>query len=158
MEFIWKTLSGFSNNIPTLSYVPNVLFGNLLQFMLKLIIPYVNTLVFSPIYFTLVLKLLYLFPVRVFVLFHIPSCVVQFFCHILFQICVLFSSFYIPFILFRYKICSVWNTEGKHKLWQRWEDNIMEYNEIWRQGVDWIQLAQNRVQSVVDTIMNLGVP
>jgi hypothetical protein len=44
---------------------------------------------------------------------------------------------------------------------RRWEDNIeMDFREIGIDGVNWIQLAQDRVQwrSFVNTIMNLRVP
>jgi hypothetical protein len=43
----------------------------------------------------------------------------------------------------------------------RWEDNIgMDFTEIGWEGVDWIQLAQNRGQwrAVVNTVMKLQVP
>jgi hypothetical protein len=43
----------------------------------------------------------------------------------------------------------------------RWEDNIrMDLKEIWWEGVDWIQLAQDRDQwrAVVNTVMILRVP
>jgi hypothetical protein len=44
---------------------------------------------------------------------------------------------------------------------RRWEDNIkMDFREIWIDGVNWIQLAQDRVQwrACVNTVMNLPVP
>jgi hypothetical protein len=44
---------------------------------------------------------------------------------------------------------------------RRWEDNIRMYlKEIGWEGVDWIQLAQNRVQwrAFVNTVKNLRVP
>jgi hypothetical protein len=43
----------------------------------------------------------------------------------------------------------------------RWEDNIkMDIREIGINGVNWIQLAQDRVQwrAFVKTVMNLRVP
>jgi hypothetical protein len=43
----------------------------------------------------------------------------------------------------------------------RWEDYIrMDVREIGREGVDWIQLAQNRDQwrFLVSTVTNLRVP
>jgi hypothetical protein len=43
----------------------------------------------------------------------------------------------------------------------RWEDNLkMDLREIWTDGVNWIQLAQDRVQwrAFVNTVMNLWVP
>jgi hypothetical protein len=43
----------------------------------------------------------------------------------------------------------------------RWEDNIkMDLREIGIDGVNWIRLAQNRVQwwAFVNTVMNLWVP
>jgi hypothetical protein len=43
----------------------------------------------------------------------------------------------------------------------RWEDNIkMDLREIGIDGVNWIQLAQDRVQwqAFVNTVMNLWVP
>jgi hypothetical protein len=43
----------------------------------------------------------------------------------------------------------------------RWEDNIrMDLREIGIDGVNWIQLAQDRVQwqGFVSTVMNLWVP
>jgi transposase len=44
---------------------------------------------------------------------------------------------------------------------RRWEDNIkMGLREIGIDGVNWIQLAQNRVQwrACMNTVMNLRVP
>jgi hypothetical protein len=44
---------------------------------------------------------------------------------------------------------------------RRWEDNIkMDLREIWIDGSNWIQLAQDRVQwrACVNTVMNLRVP
>jgi hypothetical protein len=52
--------------------------------------------------------------------------------------------------------------EGKKPLGRprrRWEDNIkMDLREIGIDGVNWIQLAQDRVQwcSCVDTVMTFG--
>jgi hypothetical protein len=54
--------------------------------------------------------------------------------------------------------------EGKRSLGRprrRWEDNIkMDLREIGIDGVNWIQLARNRVQcrNFVNTLMNLRVP
>jgi hypothetical protein len=54
--------------------------------------------------------------------------------------------------------------EGKRPLGRprhRWEDNIkMDLREIWIDGVNWIRLAQHRVQwrACVNTAMNLRVP
>jgi hypothetical protein len=44
---------------------------------------------------------------------------------------------------------------------RRWEDNIrMNLWKIWWQGVDWIDLAQDREQwrALVNTVINLRVP
>jgi hypothetical protein len=44
---------------------------------------------------------------------------------------------------------------------RRWVNNIkMDLREIGRDGVDWIDLAQDRDQwrALVDTVMNLRVP
>jgi hypothetical protein len=54
--------------------------------------------------------------------------------------------------------------EGKRPLGRprrRWEDNIkMDLREIGIDGVNWIRLAQDRVQwrAFVNTVMNLRVP
>jgi hypothetical protein len=54
--------------------------------------------------------------------------------------------------------------EGKRPLGrprQRWEDNIkMGFREIGINGVNWIQLAQDRVQwwAFVNTVVNIQVP
>jgi hypothetical protein len=54
--------------------------------------------------------------------------------------------------------------EGKRPLGRprhRWEDNIkMDLREIGINGVNWIQLAQDRVQwrAFVKTVVNLWVP
>jgi hypothetical protein len=54
--------------------------------------------------------------------------------------------------------------EGKRPLGRprrRWDDNIkMDLREIWMDGANWIQLAQDRVQwrACVNTVMNLRVP
>jgi hypothetical protein len=54
--------------------------------------------------------------------------------------------------------------EGKSPLGRprrKWEDNIkMDLKEIEIYGVNWIQLAQDRVQwrACVNTVMNLRVP
>jgi hypothetical protein len=54
--------------------------------------------------------------------------------------------------------------EGKRPLRRprrRWEDNIkLDFREIGIDGVNWIQLAQDRVQcrAFVNTAMNLRVP
>jgi hypothetical protein len=59
---------------------------------------------------------------------------------------------------------SVGGPEGKRPLGRRrrrWEDNIkMDLREIWIDGANWIQLAQDRVQwrAFVNTVMNLRVP
>jgi hypothetical protein len=53
--------------------------------------------------------------------------------------------------------------EGKRPLRKprhRWEDNIrMDLREIGWEGVDWIQMVQDRDQrqALVDTVMNLQV-
>jgi hypothetical protein len=53
--------------------------------------------------------------------------------------------------------------EGKRPLGRsrrRWEDNIkMHLKELWIDGTNWIQLAQDRVQwrAFVNTVMNLLV-
>jgi hypothetical protein len=55
----------------------------------------------------------------------------------------------------------VGNPEGKRPLGSpRWEDNIkMDLQEI-KWGVDWNDLAQDRIKwrSLVNTVMNLRVP
>jgi hypothetical protein len=62
-----------------------------------------------------------------------------------------------------YKIL-VGEHEGKRicgRPWSRWEDNIeRDLWEIAWEGVDWMQLAQDRDQwwGLVNTIMNLRVP
>jgi hypothetical protein len=54
--------------------------------------------------------------------------------------------------------------EGKRSLERprcRWEDNInINLREIWLEGVDYIQLAQDRDRwrALVNTVMNLRVP
>jgi hypothetical protein len=54
--------------------------------------------------------------------------------------------------------------EGKRPLRRprrRWEDNIkMDFREVGIDGVNWIQLVQDRVQwrACVNTVMNLRVP
>jgi hypothetical protein len=54
--------------------------------------------------------------------------------------------------------------EGKRPLEKprcRWEDNIkLDLGEVWIDGANWIQLAQDRVRwrSCVNAIMNLRVP
>jgi hypothetical protein len=54
--------------------------------------------------------------------------------------------------------------EGKRPLrrpGRRWEDNIkMDLREIGWDGIDWIDLAQDRDQwrALVNTVMNLRVP
>jgi hypothetical protein len=54
--------------------------------------------------------------------------------------------------------------EGKRPLGiprRRWEDNIkMDLREIWIDGANWIQLAQDRVQwlAFVNMVMNFLVP
>jgi hypothetical protein len=58
----------------------------------------------------------------------------------------------------------VGKTEGKRPLGRprrRWVDNIkMDLGEIGRDGVDWIDMAQDRDQwrALVNTVMNLRVP
>jgi hypothetical protein len=58
----------------------------------------------------------------------------------------------------------VGNPEGKRPLGRprrRWVDNIkMDLREIGWDGMDWIDLAQNRGQwrALVSTVMNLRVP
>jgi hypothetical protein len=53
--------------------------------------------------------------------------------------------------------------EGKKPLGRprrRWEDNMMDFQEVGCVGMDWIELAQNRDRwrEVVATVMNLRVP
>jgi hypothetical protein len=52
--------------------------------------------------------------------------------------------------------------EGKRPLGRprrRWEDNIrMDRREIGWVGMDWIDLAQDRDQALVNTVMNIPVP
>jgi hypothetical protein len=54
--------------------------------------------------------------------------------------------------------------EGKRplgRLKRRWEDNIkMDLREIWIDGANWIQLAQDRIQlqAFVNMVTNLRVP
>jgi hypothetical protein len=54
--------------------------------------------------------------------------------------------------------------EGRRPLGRprhRWEDNIkLDLREIWINGPNWIQLAQDRVHwwAFVNTVMNLQVP
>jgi hypothetical protein len=58
----------------------------------------------------------------------------------------------------------VWRPEGKRPLGRRrhmWEDNIkLDLGEIGINWVNWIRLAQDRVQwrAFVNTVMNLRVP
>jgi hypothetical protein len=58
----------------------------------------------------------------------------------------------------------VWRPECKRPLGRprlRWEDNIkMDLREMEIDGVNWIQLAQKRVQwrALVKAVMNLRVP
>jgi hypothetical protein len=58
----------------------------------------------------------------------------------------------------------VGRSEGKRPLGRprsRWEDNIkMDLREIGIDGVNWIRLAQDRVQwrAFLNTVMNLRVP
>jgi hypothetical protein len=58
----------------------------------------------------------------------------------------------------------VGNPEGKRPLGRprrRWEDSIkIDFREIVWDGMDWIDLAQDRDQwrAVVNTVMNLRVP
>jgi hypothetical protein len=43
---------------------------------------------------------------------------------------------------------------------RRWEDNIkMDLQEVWFGGMDWIELAEDRVRlrALVNTVMNLRV-
>ena len=52
--------------------------------------------------------------------------------------------------------------EGKRPLGRprrRWEDNEMNFQEVGRGGVDWIDLAQdrNRWRALVKAVMNLQV-
>jgi hypothetical protein len=57
----------------------------------------------------------------------------------------------------------VWKSEGKRPLERsrrRWEDNIKtDLREIGIDGVNWIRLAQHKVQwrACVNTVMNLRV-
>ena len=54
--------------------------------------------------------------------------------------------------------------EGKRPLWRprrKWEDNIkMDLQEMGREGMDWIGLAQDRDKwrALVNAVMNLRVP
>ena len=54
--------------------------------------------------------------------------------------------------------------EGKKPLgrpWRRWEDNIkMELQEVECEGMDWIDLAQDRERgrAIVNAVMNLRIP
>ena len=54
--------------------------------------------------------------------------------------------------------------EGKRPLWRsrrRWEDNIkMDLQEVGCEGVDWIDLSQDRDRwrALVKAVMNLRVP
>jgi hypothetical protein len=65
--------------------------------------------------------------------------------------------------VYRYRAL-VGRPEGKRPLGRprrRWEDNIkMDLREIGIDGVNWIQLVQDRVQwrACVNTVMNLWVP
>jgi hypothetical protein len=58
----------------------------------------------------------------------------------------------------------VGKSEGKRPLGRprrRWEDNIkMDLEEVVCEGVDWIELAQDRErwQALVNAVMNLLVP
>jgi hypothetical protein len=58
----------------------------------------------------------------------------------------------------------VGNPEGKRplgRLRRRWVDNIkMDFREIGWDGMDWIDLAQDRDQwwALVNTVMNLRIP
>jgi hypothetical protein len=58
----------------------------------------------------------------------------------------------------------VGRSEGRRPLGRptrRWEDNVkMDLRDVGIDGVNWIQLAQNRVQwrAFVNTVMNLRVP
>jgi hypothetical protein len=58
----------------------------------------------------------------------------------------------------------VGKSEGKRTLGRprrRWEDNIkMDLREIGIDGMNWIRVAQDRVQwwAVVNTVINLRVP
>jgi hypothetical protein len=62
-----------------------------------------------------------------------------------------------------YRVLAV-RPEGKRPLGRprhRWEDNIkLDLREIGINGVNWIQLAEDRVQwwAFVNTVMNLSVP
>jgi hypothetical protein len=57
-----------------------------------------------------------------------------------------------------------WECQGKRPLGRpgrRWVDNIkMDHGEIGWDGMDWIDLVQNRDQwmALVNTVMNLQVP
>jgi hypothetical protein len=53
--------------------------------------------------------------------------------------------------------------EGKRPLGRprrRWEDNMMDLEELGCVGIDWIKLAQDRDRwrALVNTVMNLRVP
>ena len=57
----------------------------------------------------------------------------------------------------------VWKPEGKRPLGRprhRWEDNMMDFQEVRCGGMDWIELAQgrDRWQALVNAVMNLRVP
>jgi hypothetical protein len=54
-----------------------------------------------------------------------------------------------------------WSENRKRIPRRRWEDNIrMDLREMGLEGVDWIQLAQDRVQwrASVNSVINLKVP
>jgi len=62
------------------------------------------------------------------------------------------------------RIVWVGRPEGKRPLWgprRRWEENVkMNFQEVGCGGMDWIELAQDRVrwQALVNAVMNLRVP
>jgi hypothetical protein len=61
-----------------------------------------------------------------------------------------------------YKI-SAWKSEGMRSLWRpkhMWEDIEMHLKETGCEGVDWIHVAQDKVQSriLMNVVMSLQVP
>jgi hypothetical protein len=55
----------------------------------------------------------------------------------------------------------VGNPDGKRRPRRRWMNNIkMDFREIGRDGINWIDLSQGRDQwmALVNTVMNLRVP
>jgi hypothetical protein len=58
----------------------------------------------------------------------------------------------------------LWKPEGKRPLGRprrRWEDNIkMDLQEVWCEGLDWIELAQDRDKwwSFLSVVINIRIP